>query len=248
MRFSWFFAVTAFLCLPRAQASDCPDRLLPSQRVLAQQARFSPPLGCTVHLNHKASINTDFSRKLSFFESGRLTISVMSQASRQEGQLAYYILPVSGVPQLVQNGNNFAVRDGSGRSWSMELDGSLSAECTIAVQGPPHFRNEGGLKVTSCPGRILVDVGFMGGKDPAIARRSLSSRLIDSEGKSCTISNTKLFAYTLSNGQIAPPNTRESLLEARFEYSSVERLSRLLCTEAQCKDLKFEGQLSCAGL
>lgn len=130
----------------------------------------------------------------------------------------------------------------------MGNDGSLSADCKIAVQNPPHFRNEGGLRVESCPGRILVEVGFMGGKDPAIGRRTLSSRLVDQSGNSCNVSNERLFAYTLSDGRIAPPSTRESLLEARFDYTSVAGLSRLICTEAQCNHLKFEGQLSCAGL
>lgn len=236
------------LFLSQAQGNDCPDQMFPTSSIVAQQARFALPLGCTVHLNQKAPSNNDFSRKLSFFGSGRLTVSVMSQASRQEGQLAYYILPVIGLPQLSQSENRFEVRDGSGRSWNMGSDGSLSADCKVAVQNPPHFRNEGGLKVQSCPGRILVEVGFMGGKDPAIARRTLSSKLVDENGNSCNVSNDKLFSYTLSDGRLAPPGTRESLLEARFEYNSVARLSRLLCTEAQCKDLKFEGQLSCAGL
>lgn len=231
-----------------ALADDCPDQMFPTSSIVAQQARFALPLGCTVHLNQKAPTNKDFSRKLSFFGSGRLTVSVMSQASRQEGQLAYYILPVTGLPQLSQSGNRFDVRDGSGRSWNMGSDGSLSAECKMTVQNPPHFRNEGGLKVESCPGRILVDVGFMAGKDPAIGRRTLTSRLVDESGNSCHVPNEKLFAYTLSDGRIAPPNTRESLLEARFEYTSVASLSRLICTEAQCKDLKFAGQLACSGL
>lgn len=182
-------------------AVDCPEVIEHDSNVSIHQLKLETG-NCTVTLSDTTfTTKKPFkkvypSRSMIWNSEGRLTSFIDS--GKSTGARAYYILPVSSNLKTdgeMKQGASYQVK-ASEQVWSMNKASaqlSLPPTCKGNVL-PAAMNNRGGLDITSCKNKLVIDAGWKVGSSPDLEREGQST-IHDPQGASCAVDNKDIYKY-----------------------------------------------------
>lgn len=201
-----------YLILSISFAQECPrDGFTVGPVSFTQMAL--PSTGCNISAS-TSSLKTS-RRSLRFLKSGQVNVfTEVGDSSKTAGFRSYFILPATSEPMTMKSlgGMGARVHDSSGLDWIFDEQGNVKIEqkCKLTISKTITLQQDstangkaGGFDLKSCPNSIIIDSGFKERGNNLENPKALST-IKDSNGNSCSVSNSTLFTYVKSQGTIRP--------------------------------------------
>ncbi len=225
-----YFPVLIFLSV-NALANNCPEQ---SERIglMSVSIRdFGTGLGCVGTIIPNADIKKR--RSLRFFKNGRIMINTLVSTEHAVGARTVFVLPADEKIEMKSLGGLATqLKDTSGLHWNVDPKGNISLEekCKLKIKSEisssgdsTENGSQGGFFLQSCPGSIIIDVGFKRNNDPALDPNR-KSQIRDSFGNSCEVKNAEIFDY------------KKEAEQAHLKFKNSKELFHFLNSHSSCKN------------
>lgn len=167
------FALLPFLFLAalEARAQDCGFKVFPRGVWQGQQLPIDGGRRCFLKMSPKDGDETDY-RSYNFSSDGQIMIFVGIGApiSSNTGARTYYVWPTDDVPRISksQAGDKVSeIRSASGEVWVFDRRTQNLKEiqgCDYRYSTLNTWNENGGVEISKCRGKLVVDMGFARGK------------------------------------------------------------------------------------
>lgn len=227
------FALLPFLFLASAaaRAQDCGFKVFPRGVWQAQQLPIDGGRRCFLKMSPKDGDEQDY-RSFNFSSDGQIMVfvGIGTPISSNTGARTYYVWPTDDVPRISKTkpGDTVSeIRTASGEVWVFDRRTQNVKEiqgCDYRYSTQNTWDENGGIELTRCKGKLLVDMGFARGKQTT--QDPLHEAIVaDPSGNRCQIKVRDLVDF--SRGKDHP----------RLLFSSNSQLRRILASMPACASL-----------
>lgn len=230
-RFVFFCLAFSFVAATEVFAASCPDIVETEGSVQATQMKLGNGL-CYVRFVEKLFSPNKARifpvRTMSWDTAGHF-MSVIDSGSR-DGARGYHIVPASENLTLsgtLQQGSAYRAH-ASGLDWSIDKKTArlqLPPNCKGQIL-PASMSNQGGVNISSCAGKLVIDSGWRLGGSPEL-NRNAQSKIHDPDGATCSVTNSAIFKYIAGE-------------EASPRFKSGQEWYQFLKSQPACSSLSLD--------
>lgn len=179
--------------LSSVMAAACVDEVYSSDKHTLQTMSLDGGKRCTLRVSPRDISKTQ--RKFILNNNGLVMVFIDQPrgTARNTGSHTYHIVPVANEPGFTK-GERPTFKDSSGLEWHHNRKEWMPHGCEVTVGDAPSLENKGAYKITRCEDRFVIDSGFLRG-ETAIRQKDRTSTIIGPNGKTCTVTNAKIFDY-----------------------------------------------------